>query len=88
MNFLEPKYEANQKVYCWEWNILFGWFPSEYKIMSKRKLWWFWFYYLTRIVERKFYGWYLSPEWVTHKIRERSIEYVIIDNPTKENDNA
>ncbi len=87
MNFLESKYKNNDHVYCWEWNFLFGRYPTSYKIMSSRKLWLFWFYYLTRVVERKFYCWYLSPERVTHKIRERSIEYIIPSTKSNKNEN-
>ena len=61
-------------VLYWDKSIFCEYFPMEVKIMSRRKLWLFWFYYYTRIRE-----W--MPDWIheykTKRIYERNIEKLI-----------
>lgn len=60
------------------WDIVYwidDWFPRESKIYSNRRLWLFWFYYITRIFNP-----YISNGiwlWTTDKIYQRKIEKLI-----------
>ena len=68
------KYNIWDMVLYWDKTLLYGYFPMEVEIMSKRKLWLFWHYHYTRILEK-----YSDtiPEWRTKRIYERNIERFI-----------
>ena len=69
------KYNIWDLVLYWEKSIFCEYFPMEVKIISRRKIWIFWFYYYTRVKE-----W--MPDWIfrTKRIYERNIEKLIKEN--------
>lgn len=64
-------------VLYWDKSIFTEYFPMTVEIMSRRKLWLFWFYYYTRILERTL-DWIW--EWKTKRIYERRIEKLLKTN--------